>query len=142
LKALLAAVLLAAAPALAQDSAQPVAMRILRHLAEGDLEAAAALSNAPQRRLEVLRGYRNAVGEEEFKRIFGRYFAPENRLVAEVVVGRHRLLVWELGEAANRVAGQYFVEAAGGFLLDDVPSRERSELRRVLQDYRSGKVKD
>lgn len=117
-------------------------MRILRHLAEGDLESAAARSNAPQRRLEVLRGYRNAVGEQEFKRIFGRYFAPDNRLIAEIAAGRHRLLVWELGEAGNRLAGQYFVEVGGEFLLDDVPSRERSELRRVLRDYRSGKLKD
>jgi len=142
LRAFLAAALLVAAPALAQDSAKPVALRLLGYLAEGNLEAAAALSNAPQRRLEVLRRYRNSVGEEEFKRVFGRYFAPENRLIAEVVAGRHRLLVWELGEAGNRLAGQYFVEVGGEFLLDDVPSRERSELRRVLQDYRSGKLKD
>jgi len=142
LRAFLAAALLVAAPALAQDSAKPVALRLLGYLAEGNLEAAAALSNAPQRRLEVLRSYRNSVGEEEFKRVFGRYFAPENRLIAEVVAGRHRLLVWELGEAGNRLAGQYFVEVGGEFLLDDVPSRERSELRRVLQDYRSGKLKD
>jgi hypothetical protein len=142
LRAFLAAALLVATPALAQDSAKPVALRLLGYLAEGNLEAAAALSNAPQRRLEVLRGYRNSVGEEEFKRVFGRYFAPENRLIAEVVAGRHRLLVWELGEAGNRLAGQYFVEVGGEFLLDDVPSRERSELRRVLQDYRSGKLKD
>jgi hypothetical protein len=142
LRAFLAAALLVAAPALAQDSAKPVAMRLLGYLAEGNLEAAAALSNAPQRRLEVLRSYRNSVGEEEFKRVFGRYFAPENRLIAEVVAGRHRLLVWELGEAGKRLAGQYFVEVGGEFLLDDVPSRERSELRRVLQDYRSGKLKD
>jgi hypothetical protein len=142
LRAFLAAALLVAAPALAQDSAHPVAMRLLGYLAEGNLEAAAALSNAPQRRLEVLRSYRNSVGEEEFKRVFGRYFAPENRLIAEVVAGKHRLLVWELGEAGKRLAGQYFVEVGGEFLLDDVPSRERSELRRVLQDYRSGKLKD
>ena len=142
MKALFAAALLAAAPALAQDSAQPVAMRLLRHLAEGNLEAAAALSNAPQRRLELMRGYRNAVGEEEFKRVFSRYFEPENRVIAEVAAGRHRLLVWELGEAGKQFTGQYFVEVEGEFLLDDVPSRERSELRRVLRDYRTGKPKD
>jgi hypothetical protein len=142
LRAFLAAALLTAAPALAQESAQPVAMLLLRYLSEGNIEAAAALSNAPQRRLEVLRSYRNAVGEDEFKRVFGRYFAPENRLIAEVAAGRHRLLVWDLGEAGNRLAGQYFIEVGGEFLLDDVPSRERSELRRVLQDYRSGKRRD
>jgi hypothetical protein len=148
LKALLAAALLAASSALAQqrlvdpsapDSARPAAMRILRHLAEGDIGEAAAHSNAPRRRFEVLRDYRDAVGEDEFKRIFGRYFAAQNRLLAEVAVGRHRLLVWQLGEAADRLAGQYYVEVEGKFLLDDVPSRERSELRRVLEAYRSGK---
>jgi hypothetical protein len=121
-------------------------MLMLRHLADGDLEAAAALSNAPQRRFEVLRDYRDAVGEEEFKRLFGRYFRPENRLIAEVALGRHRLLVWDLGEAGHRLAGQFYVEVDGRFLMDDVPSRERSALRRVLedyrQDYRSGKLKD
>ena len=120
----------------APDSARATAMLMLRHLSEGRIEEAAALSNAPQRRLEVLRNYRDAVGEEEFKRVFGRYFAPENRLIAEVALGRHRLLVWDLGEAGNRLAGQYYVEVEGRFLLDDVPSRERSELRRLLEEIR------
>jgi hypothetical protein len=120
----------------APDSARATAMRILGYLAEAKLEEAAALSNAPQRRFEVLRDYRDAVGEEEFKRVFGRYFAPENRLIAEVALGRHRLLVWDLGEAGHRLAGQYYVEVEGRFLMDDVPSRERSELRRVLEGIR------
>lgn len=126
----------------AADSARPTAMLMLRHLADGNLEAAAALSNAPGRRFEVLRDYRDAVGEEEFKRIFGRYFAPENRLIAEVAIGARRLLVWDLGEAGHRVAGQFYVEVEGRFLMDDVPSEERSALRRVLEEYRSGKRKD
>lgn len=116
-------------------------MLMLRHLAEGNIEEAAALSNAPRRRFEVLRDYRDAVGEEEFKRVFGRYFTPGNRLIAEVAIGRHRLLVWDLGEAGNQLAGQYYVEVEGKFLMDDVPSRERSRLRRVLDAYRSGKAK-
>jgi len=72
LKALLVAALLAAAPALAQerliepsapDSARATAITVLKHLAEGDLEQAAALSNAPAQRLELLRGYRDVVPE-------------------------------------------------------------------------------
>jgi hypothetical protein len=111
-------------------------MRVLRHLAEGELEAAAALSNAPRERLALLRGYRDAVGEEQFKRVYGRYFALENRLIAEVALGPRRLLVWDLGEGGNPIAGQFYVEVGGGFLMDDKPSRERSELRAVLQRYR------
>ncbi|HEV3010066.1 MAG TPA: hypothetical protein VGX52_13610, partial [Burkholderiales bacterium] len=118
----------------AADSARPAAMRVLRHLAEGDIEAAARLSNAPRERLEVLRDYRNRVGEEEFKRLFGRYFSPENRVIAEVAFGARRLLVWDLGEAGNHFAGQFYIALDGRFLMDDVPSPARSELRRVLEE--------
>jgi hypothetical protein len=147
---LLAAALLAAAAAFAEerlvdpaaaDSARGTAMLMLRHLADGNIEEAAALSNAPRRRFDVLRDYRDAVGKDEFKRVFGRYFASGNRLIAEVALGRHRLLVWDLGEARDHLAGQYYVEVEGKFLMDDVPSAERSRLRRVLEAYRSGKAK-
>lgn len=150
MRIILAAALLAAAPAFAQerlvepsapDSARPAALEILRHLAAGELEQAAALSNAPQRRLEVLRDYRDAVGEDEFKLVFSRLLAPQNRLIAEVAIGPRRLLVWELGEASHQLAGQFYVEVDGRFVMDDVPSRERAELRRVLQRYRAERKK-
>jgi hypothetical protein len=119
------------------ESAQPTALELLRHLAAGELEAAAALSNAPQRRLEVLRDFQRSVGEEEFKRLFGRYFAPENRILVEAAIGKHRLLVWKLGEADNQLAGQYYVEVGGKFRLDDVPNAERTRLQRALESYRT-----
>ena len=139
--------LLAALPARAQEpgyrlitdpaeSARPAALEILKHLAAGELEAAAARSNAPQRRLEVLRSFRDSVGEEQFKRIFERYFEPHNRIVLEAAIGSHRLVVWELGEAGSKLAGQYYVEADGRFLMDDVPNAERSRLQRVLEAHR------
>jgi hypothetical protein len=117
-------------------SAVGTAKEVLRRLAEGDITEAAALSNAPRRRYEVLHDYQASVGSEEFKRIFARYFEPENRIVAEVAIGPHRLIVWDLGAAAHHVAGQYYVEVEGRFLMDDVPSETRSDLRRVLQTYR------
>ncbi len=120
------------------ESAQAVAFQILTHLAAGELEAAAALSNAPQRRLEVLREFQRSVGEGEFKRLFGRYFTPQNRVVMEAALGRHRVLVWQLGEAGNQLAGQYFVELDGRFVMDDVPSPQRTALQRVLEAQRTG----
>ena len=78
-----------------------------------------------------------AVGEDEFKRLFGRYFAPHNRLLAEVALGTRRLLIWELGEAGNQLAGQYYIEVDGRFLLDDVPNEERARLEGALQQYRA-----
>jgi len=144
-KLILLGLLCAASPALAQQrllepgdpgSARPIALQVLRHLAEGNLEAAAAISNAPARRLEVLRSYRDRVGEEEFKRVYASYFEPQNRVVAEVAVGPRRLIVWELGGAGYGIAGQIFIEADGRFVMDDVPSRERSEIRDLLKKYR------
>jgi hypothetical protein len=129
------------AAATPEASARQTANRVLRHLVDGDIEQAALLSNAPRRRYEVLREYRASVGEEEFKRVFGRYFAPDNKLVAEVALGEHRLLVWDLGEAGHRLAGQYYVEVEGKFLMDDVPSEKRTQLRRLLEAYRTGKAR-
>jgi hypothetical protein len=144
----LAGALLAAAGAFAQapqyrlvtdpaESAQPAALQILKHLVAGELEAAAALSNAPERRLEVLRQFRGSVGEEQFRELFGRYFAPENRIVMEAAIGTRRLLVWDLGEANHQLAGQYFVELEGRFVTDDVPSAERAKLEHVLRAERT-----
>ena len=108
---------------------------MLKYLAEGDIEHAAALSNAPPQRLDLLRGYRDSVGEDEFRRLFSRFLAPDNRLIAEVAIGPRRLLVWELAD--SQLAGQFYIEVDGKFLLDDVPSRERAQLRGVLRRYRA-----
>ena len=87
----------------------------------------------------MLRDYRDAVGEEGFKAVYGRYLHGPGRLVAEAALGPRRLLIWRLGEAQDHIAGQFFIEAGGRFLLDDVPSPGRARLQRVLQDYRNGK---
>ncbi len=125
---------------LAPTSALDAAKLLNLHLSAGDIEEAALLSNAPRRRFEVLRDYRAAVGEEEFKRVFAQYFYPQNRLLAEIGIGKHRLLIWDLQEGANRIAGQYFVEVEGRYLVDDVPNDARTSLRWVLEAYRSGKL--
>lgn len=120
------------------DSAQPVAVEILRHLAAGDIEQAAKLSNAPERRAEVLREFRARVGEEEFKRVYSEYLATENRIIAELGLGPRRLVVWKLGSAGERVVGQYYVRVGGQFVMDDERSAERAELARRLAAYRNG----
>jgi hypothetical protein len=123
------------------DSAAGTAQRLLSMLGEGRIDDAAALSNAPERRRQVLNDYRDAVGEAEFRRVFARYGAAPNRLVAELAIGRHHLLVWDLAEASHRLAGQFYVRAADGFVLDDAPSEERSRLQRLLAAYRQGRIK-
>ncbi len=121
-------------PGAESRSARASAGQILRHLAEGSIEKAAELSNAPQRRYEVLRDYRASVGDAEFKRVFAEYLG--SRVVDEIAIGNRRLLIWDLAEDTHQLAGQYYVEVDGRFLMDDVPSRERAALARVLQSYR------
>ena len=123
----------AASPASALGSAR----RILQYLSEGKLEDAAALSNAPKRRFEVLRDYLAAVGSDEFRRVFARFLRAENRVLAEVAIGPHHLLVWDLPSADQRLAAQYYVEVEGRFLMDDVPSETRSQLTRILRAWRN-----
>jgi hypothetical protein len=125
---------------LAPTSALDTAKLLNLHLSAGDILEAAVLSNAPRRRFEVLRDYRESVGAEEFKKVFAQYLAPQNRLLAEIAIGRHRLLIWDLKEGANRIAGQYFVEVDGRYLVDDVPNDVRTSLRWVLEAYRAGKI--
>jgi hypothetical protein len=121
------------------DSARAASAHLLRLLAAGEIDAAAHLSNAPERRREVLRDYLKSVGEAEFRRVFGEY--ARRRVIAEVAIGERRLLVWDLGDRGQHLAGQYFIRSPGGFLLDDVPNEERLHLTRVLRAYRSGQIK-
>jgi hypothetical protein len=125
----------------APGSASATADHLLSLLAEGKIDDAAALSNAPERRAKVLRQYQDAVGEAEFRRIFGLYGKPPNRLVAEIVIGERHLLIWDLAEANHRLAGQYFVRAGERFVLEDAVTDERTRLQRVLAAYRDGRLK-
>jgi len=120
-----------------EPSAQPVARQVLAHLAAGRIDEAAQLSNEPARRATVLRDYLARVGETEFKRVFTQYLEPQNRVVAEVAIGPRRLLIWNLESAGRRVAGQYYIETDGTFLMDDRPGPERVALQRVLAEHRA-----
>jgi hypothetical protein len=136
LKVLVALALCAAALAAhAQDSARETATRIVRSLAAGDIESAAALSNAPQRRREVLEDYRSRVGADEFKRVYAQYLASP--IVDEIAIGAHHLVIWDLG---GNLAGQFYVAAEGRFLLDDVPGETRTRLRRILDERRQARA--
>jgi hypothetical protein len=130
--------LLDAEARLSPDAALNTAKLLNRYLSAGDIEEAALLSNEPKRRFEVLRDFRDSVGENEFKRVFTRYFYPENRLVAEVLIPPHSLLIWELADEKH-LAGQYYMQIEDRWLLDDVPSQTRTRLRQVLERFRAAK---
>lgn len=120
-------------------SALNTAKLLNRFMTAGRIEDAALLSNAPRRRFEVLRDYRQAVGEEGFRQVYAEYFLPENRLVAEVTMAGHTLLVWHL-KSKDRYAGQYYVRVEEKMLMDDIPGETRTRLARLLDAIRTGKL--
>ena len=115
------------------------ARHLARALVAGDIEAASLLSNAPRHRYGVLHAYRDWVGAKEFERVYAQYFSPRSKVVAEITIGRHCLLVWRL-DGSDRLAGQFYAEVGDRYLLDDVPSAMRGQLRLLLEAYREGRL--
>ena len=112
------------------------------HLSDGDIEEAALLSNAPRRRYEVLRDYREI---DRRRRVQARLRAilrsGEPRCSPKSSIDNRTPA--DLGPARRRdasIAGQYFVEVDGRYLIDDVPNEQRTRLRWVLEAYRAGKL--
>jgi hypothetical protein len=123
----------------APTDALHAARLVTRHLAAGRVEEVSLMSNAPRARFERLRESFDGWSEADFARAFGRYFAPENRVVGDVAIGKHRLLMWYLKDT-DHLTGYFFVEVEGKLLLDDVPSETRANLRRVLEAHRAGRA--
>ena len=122
-------------------NALDTAKLVTRFLAEGRIEDASLLSNAPKARYARLRESFEGWNEADFRRAFGRYFDPGNRIVGEVSIDRHRLLIWHLKDT-DYLAAFFLVEIEGRLLIDDVPNETRANLRRVLQAYRDGKLRN
>ncbi len=126
--------------ALQPRSALDTAKLVTRYLAEGRIEDASLLSNAPKARYARLRESFEGWSEADFRRAYGRYFDRENRIVGEVSIDNHRLLIWYLRDT-DYLAAFFLVDIEGRLLIDDVPNETRANLRRVLQAYRDGKLK-
>ena len=123
-------------PANSPSSARDTARRVLEHLARGEIDAAAQLSNGPERRAQVLGDYLASVGEAEFKRVYAQY--AQAPVSVELAIGERHLLIWDL---AGSAAGQFFIRRDGAFLMDDVPGEERRRLQRLLRAYREGRFR-
>ena len=132
--------LLDAGSALQPRTALNTAKLVTRYLAEGKIEDASLLSNAPKARYARLRESFEGWNDADFRRAYGRYFDPENRIVGEVAIDGHRLLIWHLKDT-DYLAAFFLVEIEDRLLIDDVPNETRANLRRVLQAYRDGKLK-
>ena len=122
---------------LAPNNALDAAKLLIEHLARGQIEDAALLSNAPKQRYRLLREAYAGWKPEDFARTYGRYFLPQNRILAEVSIGAHHLVLWRLQDI-NYLAGYFFIDIDGKTYLDDWPSPVRAQLEQVLEAYRAG----
>lgn len=111
------------------------ARRLHEHLARGEIEAAALLSNSPKRRFEIYRDYRESVGEAGFKQVYAQYLDSSTQPLAEIALGERRLIVWKLAGLAQST-GEFFIRIEDETYMDDVPSADRQLLRRILETYR------
>ena len=132
--------LLDTSAALQPRSALDTAKLVTRYLSQGRIEDASLLSNAPKARYARLRESFEGWNEADFLRAYGRYFDPANRIVGEVSIDGHRLLMWHLRDT-DHLAAFFLVEIEGRLLIDDVPNQTRANLRRVLEAYRAGKLR-
>jgi hypothetical protein len=123
--------------ALQPNSALNTAKLAVRYLSEGKLEEVALLSNAPKARFERLREALNGWAPEDFRRTYGPFFSEDSWIVGELADGPHHLIVWRRGDIGD-VVGYLLVEIDGRYFLDDVPSPQRSRLRRALESLRAG----
>jgi hypothetical protein len=121
-------------------SALDTAKLVTRYLAEGKVEDASLLSNAPKARYARLRESFEGWSEADYQRAYARYFDPANRIVGEIAIDSHRLLIWHLRDT-DYLAAFFLVDIEGRLLIDDVPNETRANLRRILQAYRDGKLK-
>ena len=105
------------------------------HLARGEIEAAALLSNSPKRRFEIYRDYLESVGEASFRQVYSQYLDSSTKALAEIALGERRLIVWKLVGLAQST-GEFFIRIEDETYMDDVPSEDRKLLRRILETYR------
>lgn len=122
---------------LAPNNALDAAKLLIERLARGQIEDAALLSNAPKQRYQLLREAYADWKPDDFARAYGRYFLPQNRILAEASIGAHHLVLWRLQDI-DYLAGYFFIDIDGKTYLDDWPSPVRAQLEQVLEAYRSG----
>lgn len=120
-------------------SALDTARLLISDLARGKVEDAALLSNAPKQRYKLLHDAYTGWTAGDFARTYGRYFLPQNRIVAEASIGAHHLVLWRLQDI-DYLAGYFFMDIDGKTYLDDWLSPQRSQLEQLLWAYRSGRL--
>ncbi len=122
-------------PGTETNTALATARRLHEHLARGEIEAAALLSNSPKRRFEIYRDYLESVGEASFRQVYSQYLDSSTKALAEIALGERRLIVWKLVGLAQST-GEFFIRIEDETYMDDVPSEDRKLLRRILETYR------
>ncbi len=96
-------------------------------LAEGDIEAAAALSNDPEKTKKKFERQQKRVGEEEFAAMFRAYFGGTVTVKYLFALGTHEMLILHDPQMGMDMA-QFYEVVDGKRLVDEQESADRTKL--------------
>jgi len=126
----------------AGDRHSAVGCSLLYHslLAAGDIEKASHLTSDPAKSREIWTGYRERLGDDDFRKTMEEYFTSNTVIQAEIVHGStHMLIVQPPNDPAG--AQMYRREKNGFVRLEGMASDEAKTLGKVFGMIRSGAVK-
>ena len=109
-------------------------------LAAGDIACAAKLSNKLDMTTAKYALYMERMGKEEFKKMFEDYFGGNAEVRAEIVLGRHTMLV--LYDSGNEMyLGQMYVKTDSTYMVAEQEDKEVDQLGSLLNEIQDGKMK-
>jgi hypothetical protein len=123
--------------ALDRHTALGCAQQLYAHLATGDIEKAASLSDDPAASKANYARLLDRLGPEAFQKTFAAYLGPaglELRMVLSV--GTHSMLIVRNPEMGMDAA-QFYASSGGVFHVEDQKSREREQLGRLFQQLKN-----
>lgn len=126
----------------ADNRQSAVSCSLLFHslLAAGDIEAASQLTSDPAKTREMWSGYRERLGDAEFRKTMEEYFTSKTVIPSEIVHGNtHMLIVQPPDEPAG--AQMYQREKEGFVRMEGMASDEAKVLGKIFGMIKSGSVK-
>lgn len=128
-----------------QESAVNCSHLLYSLLSKGDVDGAAGLSNDPETFKAKFQGFKDRIGEDEFKQAFSKYFSGTAAVKYELIIGDYRLLILEVLDAEiskkKFLAAQPYVMDGGKFLSDDRPSEQKNQLDVLFNAITNKKLK-
>ncbi len=123
--------------ALDRHSALGCAQQLYAHLAAGDLDKAATLSDDPAASKAIWARMLGRLGPDEFKKTYAAYLGPSGLELRFVIsINTHVMLIVRNPEAGMDAA-QFYASAGGVFHVEETKSPEREKLGELFQQLKN-----